>query len=262
MVPALLATVAGAKAGRSPKGVSNHEHQKGIYMSHEKNDVLALHAVSKEYLQGGRVLPVLHNVSVSFTQGNAYAVTGVSGSGKSTLLHLLGGLDTPSSGTVTFNTKNIATMRASHKNTFLNHSIGFVFQFHYLIKELSVHENVMMMGLIKGESRKQCTARADHLLSMVGLIDKARAFPTQLSGGEQQRVAIARALFNKPSFLLADEPTGNLDTGNAQQVVDLFLAAQQEWGMGIVVCTHDSAVHSRMSTVFRLFEGSLVVERE
>jgi lipoprotein-releasing system ATP-binding protein len=229
-------------------------------MTHDKKDSLTLKAVYKSYEQGGKDLPVLQGVDATFIQGKSYAITGVSGSGKSTIMHILGGLDTPTQGTVFFNDNDIAHFRPTHKDLFLNRHIGFVFQFHYLIRELSARENIMLMGLIKGEQRKLCMHRADHLLEMVGLTDKADVYPTQLSGGEQQRVAIARALFNKPSFLLADEPTGNLDAGNAQQVVDLFFAAQQEWGMGIIICSHDMAVYKRMGTVYRLLNGLLVAQ--
>jgi lipoprotein-releasing system ATP-binding protein len=231
-------------------------------MAHEKNDTLALHGVYKNYEQGGLLVPVLKGVDAVFKQGSSYAITGVSGSGKSTLLHVTGGLDVPSSGCVTFNAKNFDQFRTSHKSSFLNLHIGFVFQFHYLIKELTVRENVMMPGLIKGESRRACRARAEQLLKLIGLSERAAFYPPQLSGGEQQRVAIARALFNRPSFLLADEPTGNLDAENAQMVVDLFFAGQKEWNMGIVICTHDSAVYRRMETVYRLYDGMLIVRKD
>jgi lipoprotein-releasing system ATP-binding protein len=231
-------------------------------MAHEKKDILALHDVHKSYEQGGAILLVLKGIDASFHQGKSYALTGVSGSGKSTLLHLLGGLDVPTSGAVTFNDKDFVQFRSGHKNSFLNRHIGFVFQFHYLIKELSACENVMLPGLIKGESRSVCRKRADMLLDHMGLHERADFYPTQLSGGEQQRVAIARALFNKPSFLLADEPTGNLDAENAQQVVDLIFASQKEWDMGIIICTHDRAVYARMETTYQLYEGSLLLKND
>lgn len=221
-------------------------------------DILSLHNVCKEYLQGGRVIQVLNNVDATFLHGQSYAITGVSGSGKSTLLHLLGGLDSPTSGSVNFNKTDLAHMRPAHKNSFLNKSVGFVFQFHYLVKELSVRENIMFSGMIRGESKKQCMHRSDHLLEVIGMPHKADAYPTQLSGGEQQRVAIARALFNKPAFLLADEPTGNLDEENAQAIVELFFEAQQEWGMGMVICSHDGAVYKRMGTIYKMHHGQLV----
>jgi lipoprotein-releasing system ATP-binding protein len=177
------------------------------------------------------------------------------------MLHLLGGLDEPTQGAVMVNDKNLQHLRSSQKSIFLNRTVGFVFQFHYLVKELTVAENIMMMGLIKGEGKSQCRKRVDELLEMVRLTDKANVYPTKLSGGEQQRVAIARALFNRPSFLLADEPTGNLDAENAQHVIDIFIAAQREWGMGIVLCSHDSVIYNRMSLVYRLHDGVLTLEK-
>lgn len=226
----------------------------------EKHDIIELVNVSKSYEQGEKILPVLHNISGSFVQAKSYAITGVSGSGKSTLLHVLGGVDNPTAGSVIFNGKDIARYSQAHKTMFLNRHIGFVFQFHYLVKELTVAENIMLPGIIRGESKKASMNRVMQLLAMVGLEPKIYAYPSQLSGGEQQRVAIARALFNKPSFLLADEPTGNLDAENVSRIVDLFIAAQQEWGMAIVVCTHDAAVYNRMHTVWRLSNGSLVLD--
>lgn len=228
-------------------------------MTHNR-DILSLHNVYKEYRQGGRKIQVLHNVDATFQQGFSYAITGVSGSGKSTLLHVLGGLDAPCKGSVQFNASDIYRMRAGQKNTFLNSKIGFVFQFHYLVKELTARENIIVPGMIKGESRKYCLQRSQELLELVGLPSKADSYPTKLSGGEQQRVAIARALFNKPAFLLADEPTGSLDADNAQGIVDLFFAAQQEWGMGIIVCSHDAAVYQRMEKIYQMHDGNLVVK--
>jgi len=231
-------------------------------MDHQTSDTLTLRNVHKVYEQGGKPLVVLKGITASFNQGALYAITGVSGSGKSTLLHLLGGLDEPSEGDVWLNDKNLQSLRSGQKSTFLNRTVGFVFQFHYLVKELTVAENIMMIGLIRGERQSQCRERVAELLAMVGLTDKATVYPTKLSGGEQQRVAIARALFNRPSFLLADEPTGNLDADNAQRVVDICIAAQQEWGMGIVLCSHDSVIYNRMTSVYRLRDGVLTLEKD
>lgn len=221
--------------------------------------VLQMHNVSKEYRQGGKILPVLYDISVSFNTAQSYAITGVSGSGKSTLLHVLGALDSPTTGTVTFNGHPVHTMKSFAKNRFLNVEVGFIFQFHYLVKELTVFENVMFMGLVHGHTKKNCQSRAEHLLELVGLHSKKNTYPTYLSGGEQQRIALARALFNKPAFLLADEPTGNLDAENASRVVDILFSAQQEWGMGIVMCSHDPSVYNRMGIVYKMHEGSLIV---
>ena len=218
-------------------------------------DKLTAIELKKDFWQADKLIHVLRTISIEFEQGKSYAITGVSGSGKSTFLHLLGGLDHPTSGTIFFNDQNIATLKK--KNTFLNRSIGFVFQFHYLIKELTVLDNVELMGLIKGGDQNQARKHALNLLGITGLSNKITSYPGQLSGGEQQRVSIARALFNKPSFLLADEPTGNLDADNAQNIINLLLKAQQEWGMGIIICTHDQSVYNRMETTLTLHEGIL-----
>ena len=214
---------------------------------------LALNMVKKSYGPSGKTVTVFEGVSCVFQQGQTYAIHGVSGSGKSTLLHLLGGLDKPTAGTVLLDDKNIAALGRA----FLQDTIGFVFQAHYLVNELLVIENIMLPGLAKGLARQYCQERASELLALVGLADKAQALPTQLSGGQQQRVAIARALFNKPAFLLADEPTGSLDADNAQLVVDIILAANKAWGMGVVICSHDAAVYNRMDHVFFLDHGVL-----
>ncbi len=217
--------------------------------------------VYKSYCQGEKKIHVLCGITATFEQGKSYAITGVSGSGKSTLIHILGGLDEPSSGHVLYNDHNIFKFRASQKNFFHNGTIGFVFQFHYLIKELSVLENVMIMGMIRGERRDVCKKRAFSLLDRCGIGHKTDAYPTQLSGGQQQRVAIARAMFNKPAFLLADEPTGNLDEETAKQITSLFFEGQKEWGMGIILCSHDSEVYGKMETVYRLHDGILVEKK-
>lgn len=223
----------------------------------ETRQVLEASNIHKDFYQGNKVQHVLCGISTIFNEGHSYAITGVSGSGKSTLLHLLGGLDTPTAGRIILNGTPLEQLKKSAKNTTLNQTFGFVFQFHYLIKELSAIENVMIPGLIKGIRRATCRAQAGNLLATVGLSEKEHAYPSQLSGGEQQRVAIARAMFNKPAFLFADEPTGNLDTENAQTVVNLFLQGQQEWNMGIILCSHDPAIYTKMQTIYHLEHGML-----
>ena len=215
--------------------------------------------VTKKFTQGGKSIEVLRGIDATFKQGSTYAITGVSGSGKSTLLQLLGGLDKPTSGEVFFDQQPLSRMH--NKTSYLNTKLGFVFQFHYLIKELSVVENVMLAGLIRGDSRSEAQVRALELLELVGVAEKADMFPMKLSGGELQRVAIARALFNRPAFLVADEPTASLDSGNAELIIALFLRFQREWGMGLIICTHDDAVYTQMETVLHLHQGVLVVEK-
>ena len=217
--------------------------------------------LQKSFFQGDKTLEVLKGVNVEFEQARSYAITGVSGSGKSTLMHILGGLDTPSSGQVLFDGQNLNKLRANKKEEIANRHLGFVFQFHYLIKELSVLENIILMGLIKGENKEECMQRGVQLLKKVGLESKINNYPTQLSGGELQRVSILRAIFNKPSFLLADEPTGDLDSQNAAGIVELLLDCKREWNTGLIICSHDSAVYNKMETIFRLHDGKLVEEK-
>ena len=208
---------------------------------------LVLDNVSKSYVQGAESLLVLKAISLHFDARNSYAITGASGSGKSTLLHILGGLDAPTSGQV-----RMQNLQRS--------DLGFVFQFHYLIRELSVLENVALAGRIAGIDAALARKQAGDLLGELGLHARMHAYPHELSGGEQQRVAIARALFNKPSFILADEPTGNLDAAHAQIVTQLFLNARQEWGMGLVICTHDPAVYGKMETVYEVRDGQVFLQ--
>ena len=153
---------------------------------------------------------------------------------------------------------DIALLNAAEKQGLLNSAIGFVFQYHYLVNELTVRDNITLPGRIAGMDRDAIVSRVEELAHVVGLTQHLDGYPSQLSGGEQQRVSLARALFNKPAFLLADEPTGNLDADNAQRVVDLLLLGQREWGMGVIICSHDAHVYGRMDTVLRLENGKLI----
>lgn len=216
----------------------------------------ALH-LSKIFIQGGQNHQILNSIDQVFIQGKSYAIIGASGSGKSTFLHLLGGLDQPSTGSVLFNGKNINLFSDTEKERFLNRSVGFVFQFHYLINELTAFENVLIKGLLSGRDRAEVEAEANELFEYVGLTAKKNHLPSQLSGGEQQRVAIMRALMNKPAFLLADEPTGNLDAENAEQITRLFVECSKMWGMAVIICSHDEKVCAAMEQRLRLDEGRL-----
>lgn len=218
--------------------------------------------VTKHFYQADRTLRVLEGVSITCKQGDSCAITGASGSGKSTLLHILGGLEEPTTGSVDYNDKSILQYKDREKALFLNRDLGFVFQFHYLVNELTVIENIMLPGLISGREHFECQKRARSLLRDLDLLQKQDAYPYELSGGQQQRVSIMRALFNKPSFILADEPTGNLDAHNAQEVINFFMRCQQEWGLGLIICSHDPAVSSKMEIVYTLNEGRLVVAKQ
>ena len=213
--------------------------------------------VTKNFRQGSIVTPVLRGITTQFVSGNSYAITGASGSGKSTLLHLLAGLDVPSSGTVSYDGVSLAMLKEPEITVFLTHSIGLMFQDPHLIRELSVLENVMIKGIIAGMSQATAHARASELLALFGLTDKETHAPASLSGGQQQMVALARALVNKPKFILADEPTGNLDAESGKRVIDELVRCVGE-GMGLIVCSHDPYVTKRMETILSLKDGQLV----
>jgi lipoprotein-releasing system ATP-binding protein len=210
--------------------------------------VISLQSVSQQFVQGKEIISVLDEVSIVFEQGKTYALEGVSGTGKSTILQLLAGLEQPTKGKVLYNDKNISRFSDREHQLFLQTTIGFVFQYPYLIDELSVLENVMLKGLIEGKTGNAAQARAEKLLAVVGMSHKLNALPAALSGGEQQRVALARALFVEPEFLLADEPTAHLDSETKKTVLDLLLSFQQNMNMGLIIATHDEEVAQRMQT--------------
>ncbi len=218
--------------------------------------ILAARGIKKKFGTRSEVA-VLQDITATFAQGKSYAIMGVSGTGKSTLMHLLAGLDTPTAGAVFFNEQNVHKMSVQEHSSFLRSSVGLLFQLPYLIKELSVCENVMLPALIVGQSEAFSLQKAQQLLEAVGLLQKADARPGSLSGGQQQRIALARAVINEPDFLLADEPTGNLDERTGAEIVDLLLRLQSEWQMGLIVSTHDKEVADRMEHLYRLHDGRL-----
>ncbi len=214
--------------------------------------------IHKKFIEGTYVHHVLTDVSGTFIEGKTYAVIGSSGSGKSTFLHLLAGLDVPNEGAVFYNNRNINMMYNHEREAFRVNNIGLIFQFHYLINELSALENIIFPGLIKGRERKECEAEAFELLQHVGLYERKNYFPYQLSGGQQQRIAILRALFNKPTFLIADEPTGSLDAQNAHHIIEMFLHFHQVYKMGLILCTHDLKISAQMETVVTIENGKML----
>jgi lipoprotein-releasing system ATP-binding protein len=220
--------------------------------------ILTTQDISKKFIQGTQEITVLQHINSIFVQQKSYAITGISGSGKSTFIHILAGLDTPTSGTVLFNNSSLHSLSATQREQFLNKSIGLVFQSPHLLKELSVIENIIIPGLISGRSRNDCEKKAIALLTKIELLHKKDSKIGELSGGQQQRVAVARALFNEPAFLIADEPTGNLDLTTGKNIIDLLLACQKEWGMGIIVSSHDAYVAEKMDEVYELREGKLL----
>jgi lipoprotein-releasing system ATP-binding protein len=203
----------------------------------------------------GRTLEVLRGVDMEIHDGEMLGIVGPSGAGKSTLLHCIGTLDVPTRGSIRLAGEEITAMPGWRLAELRNRTIGFVFQFHHLLPEFNALENVMMPGLVQGLPRRELETRAGALLEEVGLLERTLHRPGELSGGEQQRVALARALMLEPKLLLADEPTGNLDSATSSQIHDLFFAINEQRGTTIVVVTHNQALAASMPRVVTLRDG-------
>jgi lipoprotein-releasing system ATP-binding protein len=213
--------------------------------------------LTKSFRNGGIRIDVLQGVNSDLHVGETVAIVGPSGIGKSTLLHILGTLDRPDSGTLMFQGENVFDYDDVRLANFRNRTVGFVFQFHHLLPEFSALENALMPGLINGLSKARATKAAEEILVRVGLQNRLHHRVGKLSGGEQQRVALARALVLKPAILLADEPTGNLDKMNSDQVHQLLLELNQEFSMTMVVVTHNMELASYMSRRVTIVDGRL-----
>lgn len=220
-------------------------------------DIVQLEDVSKEYIVGKVRYPALRGISISFPKGNLVAVMGPSGSGKSTLLNLIGGLDRPTQGRIMVCNRNLAEMSSDELAEYRNRKIGFVFQFFNLIEYLNVMENVALPMSIKGYEVKKRRENAMKILNMLGLDDKINKKPSELSGGERQRVAIARALINEPELILADEPTGNIDSVNAKIIMNIFRRLVDEQGVSIIMVTHNIELSKFCDRIVRLRDGKI-----
>jgi len=221
-------------------------------------DVLVCRNISKTYNEGDAATPVLNDVSLSIKAGEHVAILGSSGSGKSTLLHILGGLDSPTSGVVEFNGKALNGLNSNALAKLRNDEMGFIYQFHHLLGEFSAQENVAMPLRIRGLSTKEANEKAGLLLDEVGLSHRKDHLPSAMSGGERQRVAIARALVTEPTVVLADEPTGNLDDSTGEQIYQLLKSLSEKKKTAFVVVTHDIALAKRMDRVLRIKDGELI----
>jgi ABC-type lipoprotein export system ATPase subunit len=219
--------------------------------------LLSAHAVHKTYVLGKRPLEVLRGVDLELRRGDVLALRGASGAGKSTLLHLLGGLDTPNKGEIHLNGRNLAGLSRRELARLRNEKVGFIFQAYYLLPELDALENVCLPARMARTPASKAAARGRELLERVGLKERIEHKPYELSGGEQQRVAIARALINEPELILADEPTGNLDSHTGEEIIGLLCALSVEKQTTLVMATHDAKVAARAAKVMDLVDGQV-----
>jgi lipoprotein-releasing system ATP-binding protein len=214
--------------------------------------ILEVQNISKIFEANDSSLTVLDNFSLSLNKGESLGLIGASGSGKSTLLHIICGLEQPNSGKVFVKGKNITELNSDERSVFRNKEIGFVYQFHHLLSELTTLENIALPAMLSGKSKDEALSKAQSLLSQVNLHGKEKNNPNQLSGGERQRVAIARSMSNDPSFLVMDEPTGNLDSQNVQIFMDLLMNMISEKDITLIIATHDQNVSSRLNRLLSL----------
>jgi len=211
--------------------------------------------LNKSYRMGKLTIPVLKDINLSFKKGEFISIMGPSGSGKSTLLYLIGGLDDPSSGTISIKGMNLTVMNDKQKSVMRRRTIGFVFQFYNLVPNLNVEENIMLPVLLDGKNPKKYKNDLDEIIEIVGLAERRKHTPNELSGGQQQRVAIARALINKPEIILADEPIGNLDSKTGTEVMELLRTINSERGNTIIQVTHSEEAAQYSKRIVRLRDG-------
>lgn len=224
----------------------------------DKAPIIRATNVVKSYKVKRQTIPAVNGVSLEIKTGEFVALTGASGSGKSTLLQLIGGLDRPTSGSIIVNGVNIEKLHDGKLAGFRGKTVGFVFQFFYLQPFLRLERNIEVPGMFANLKQKDRQARVRQLAELVGLSDRLNHYPSELSGGQIQRAAIIRALLNQPKILLADEPTGNLDSTNSKAIIDLFFELQKQFGTTIVIATHDTEIAARADRIISLKDGAII----
>ena len=223
----------------------------------EGKPLVSARQVRKSYIMGKRTVEVLRGVSLEVPRGDFQALRGASGAGKSTLLHLIGGLDTPNSGEIWFGNNDLARLSRNDLAEFRNLRVGLIFQGYHLFPELDAIENVSLPARMARKNAREVAERARMLLCRVGLGERMEHRPSEMSGGEQQRVAIARALINEPELIIADEPTGNLDSHTGQEIIELLCSLREENGTTLLIATHDLKVAARAPKVIHLIDGEI-----
>ncbi|MFA7289639.1 MAG: ABC transporter ATP-binding protein [Melioribacteraceae bacterium] len=224
--------------------------------------IIKANEIRKSYTKSDKKkLEILKGVSLEIPENKITVIVGVSGAGKSTLLHILSGLDNPDSGEVFFDDANIFSYSDDKLSKFRNENIGFIFQFHHLLPEFTAVENIAMPLMIKGESKQKAFKKAEEFLSIVGLEERGNHKPAELSGGEQQRVAIARALINNPKIIFADEPTGNLDSQNGEQIHSLFISLKEKFGLTFLIVSHNAELIKLGDYIYEMKDGIIIDKR-
>jgi lipoprotein-releasing system ATP-binding protein len=219
--------------------------------------ILSVENLEKTYKSAGENLTIFKNLSMQIFRGEQCVILGKSGSGKSTLLNIIGGIDRATGGKILVDGKNLSEMNERQIVNFRKNFLGLIFQFHYLLKDFTALENVMLPALIKGVQKKSAAEKAMELIRAVGMENRASHFPAELSGGERQRIAVARSLVNDPQLILADEPTGNLDPANAESIGELLFSLSKKFGKTLILVTHDMNLASRGQVKFSIENGML-----
>jgi lipoprotein-releasing system ATP-binding protein len=224
------------------------------------NELIKIKNIVKNYVSGSETLYILKGINFNIEEGKSIAISGQSGSGKSTLLNIIGGLDRADEGSIFIGEDEVTSLSEKEMSQYRSRKVGFIFQFHYLLKDFTALENVMLPAFIAGMKKKDALERAKNLLSDVKMESRFNHFPSQLSGGERQRIAVARSMVNDPTLILADEPTGNLDPQNSEIVAGLLYEGAQKHGKTLIVVTHDKKVAQRASKRLVLENGQLIEE--